>query len=46
MVYKEIFVVSQNIIPISNLLSIIASYDEAKKVLLTAEIIVAENNHR
>ena len=46
MVYKEMFAVaSHNIIPISDLLSIIDSYDNTEKILLTAEIIIAEKNH-
>ena len=40
MTHKEMYAVtSKSMIPVDILLSIVASYDDAEKVILTAEII-------
>ena len=47
MIHKEMYaIISKDRISTSNLFSIMASYDNAEKILLTAEIIDEHKNNR
>ncbi|MGI9567565.1 MAG: hypothetical protein ACR2LL_11215 [Nitrosopumilus sp.] len=46
MVHKEMYaVISKSMIPSSDMFSIVASYDNTEKILLTAEIIDEHHNN-